>query len=227
MLKIKDGGPDASIAASGGLQAAARGGLPGVRADGDVFSFTIEAGAVTDASVQTRAGTMIDLPSPEGLSYSVQGETVVATMVHDASTVTRVYSDTDDDGLYEVVASSRVMTQAPDAAASGPGGAHTVTVTLDAAKTDVLEVSRTGRGGNEITIYSSTEAQANANVSVDWSVQQGLVVQTVTTADGHARYEIYRDGNADGVYTQVATGTGTMPELVGVVAATDAFATVL
>ena len=224
MLKLKDGaagGPANPGAGAAGLTP--RGEGPGAiaRGDGDVFQFTLVSGAVTDATMQTPDGSTVELRTPTGLTYTVDGEDVVATLVGERGTSTVVYSDTDDDGFYQVVASSRVMTSAPADDAGRPTRA--VTVTLDSAASDVVEVSRLTRNGEEVVVYTAGDAPEQ----VDWSVQQGLVVQTVTGPGGATHWGVFRDGNNDGVYTEVASGTGTMVDLVGVISATDAFANAL
>lgn len=233
MLKLKDGaagGPANPGAGAAGLTprgegpgAIARDDGPGAtpRGDGDVFQFTLVSGAVTDATMQTPGGSTVELRTPTGLTYTVDGEDVVATLVGERGTSTVVYSDTDDDGFYQVVASSHVMTSAPADGAGRPTRA--VTVTLDSAASDVVEVSRLTRNGEEVVIYTADDAPEQ----VDWSVQQGLVVQTVTGPGGATHWGVFRDGNNDGVYTEVASGTGTMVDLVGVISATDAFANAL
>lgn len=224
MLKLKDGaagGPANPGAGAAGLTP--RGDGPGAtpRGDGDVFQFTLVSGAVTEATMLTPGGSTVELRTPTGLTYTVDGEDVVATLVGERGTSTVVYSDTDADGFYQVVASSRVMTSAPADDAGRPTRA--VTVTLDSAASDVVEVSRLTRNGDEVVVYTADDAPQQ----VDWSVQQGLVVQTVTGPGGATHWGVFRDGNNDGVYTEVASGTGTMVDLVGVISATDAFASAL
>ncbi len=224
MLKLKDGaagGPanPGSGAADTGLRGAGPGATP--RGDGDVFQFTIASGAVTEATMQTPSGSTVALRTPAGLTYAVDGADVVATRVGERGTSTVVYSDTDNDGFYQVVSMSRVMTSAPADDAGRP--AHAVAVTLDSTASDVVAVSRLTRSGEEVVVYNADDAP----VQVDWSVQQGLVVQTVTGPNGATHWEVFRDGNSDGVYTEVASGTGTMVDLVGVISATDAFASAL
>ena len=61
-----------------------------------------------------------------------------------------------------------------------------------------------------------------SNSSTSWTVQQNLLVETSTSGSGLARWEIFRDGNKDGIYTEVAHGTGPLIDLTGVVTATNA-----
>ena len=162
-----------------------RGGLSGhgLKGLGDVFSFTTDGTTVSAASVALPSGTTVALPLNTGVTYSVSGTDVVSTRtLTNASEVIR-FSDTDADGLYQVVATSKVATAA-----------------------------------------SNTVVPSNTT----WTVSNGLLIETHTASTtGLSHYEIFRDGNADGVYTAVASGSGTVVDLVGVLAQTDSFASTL
>ena len=104
----------------------------------DVFSFTIDAGQVTQASFMMPSGTKVSLPLTTGVRYSVSGTDVLATYSGaNASMVVR-YSDTDADGLYQVVARSKVLSAAPDT--NGLGFAHTETVTITSNALSLIHI---------------------------------------------------------------------------------------
>lgn len=187
---------------------------------GEAFSFTLSGGSVTAASVALPSGDTLSLPLDGKVTYTVEGSDVLATRSNDQGTHTVRYSDADADGLYAVVSTARVMTAAPETNEQGIIRREVLDVTLDATGTTVTEVSRTLPNGTEHVLLSSTVARDN----VTWTVQNGLVVEVITNDAGQVRWEVFRDGNADGQYTEVASGTGTLVDLVGVVAATDAVA---
>jgi hypothetical protein len=193
----------------------------GLHAAGDAFGFTITAGAVTAAEVTLPSGTVVSLPLTTGVSYSVDGTDVLATRSNTLSTEVTRYSDTDADGLYEVVASSRVMTSTPPVDTLGFSHVETVAVTL--ASGVVTDVTQTRWDGTSNVLLSATVVPADTT----WVISNGLLVETHTQTDALAHYEIFQDGNADGVYTEVASGTGELVDLVGVLAQTASFASML
>ena len=193
----------------------------GLHAMGDAFGFTVTDGAVTAAQVTLPSGTVVNLPLTTGVSYSVDGTDVLATRSNTLSTEVTRYSDTDADGLYEVVASSRVMTSTPPVDTLGFSHVETVAVTL--ASGVVTDVTQTRWDGTSNVLLSATVVPTDTT----WVISNGLLVETHTQTDALAHYEIFQDGNADGVYTEVASGTGALVDLVGVLAQTAAFASVL
>ena len=213
------GGPTGGHGGPGGPAGAGGHGLQGM---GDVFSFTIQADAVTAASVTLPSGSAVALPLTTGVSYSVSGTDVLATRTGTQSTDVLRFSDTDADGLSEVIAQSQVFTAAPPVNALGFPMREALSVTLGAS--GVTAVSQTRWDGTEIVLLSATVVPAD----ITWAISSGLLVETHTNASsGQTHWEVFRDGNADGVYTEVASGNGAMIDLVGVTSATDAFASVL
>ena len=188
---------------------------------GDAFGFTVTDGAVTAAQVTLPSGTVVNLPLTTGVSYSVDGTDVLATRSNTLSTEVTRYSDTDADGLYEVVASSRVMTSTPPVDTLGFSHAETVAVTV--ASGIVTDVAQTRWDGTSKVLLSATVVPTDTT----WVISNGLLVETHTQTDALSHYEVFQDGNADGVYTEVASGTGALVDLVGVLAQTAAFASVL
>lgn len=194
----------------------------GIQGMGDVFSFTIDAGTVTAASVTLLTGSSVALPLTTGVSYSVAGSDVLATRTDSNATSVLRYSDTDADGLYEVIAQSQVFTAAPQVNALGFSMREALSVTVDT--TGVTGVSQTRWDGTEKVLLSATVVPTNTT----WTISNGLLVETHTDAtSGQTHWEVFRDGNADGVYTEVASGHGALIDLVGVTSLTDAVASLL
>jgi hypothetical protein len=188
---------------------------------GDAFTFTINAGAVTAAKVTLPGGTTIALPLTTGVTYSVSGTDVLATRSDPNGIDVLRYSDTDADGFYGVIASAHVQTSAPQVDMLGFSHREAVSVTLGAA--GVTSVSQKHWDGSTQVLLSGTVVPNNTS----WTISNGLLVETHTQSNGPTSWEVFRDGNADGVYTEVASGFGTMIDLVGVVAQTNAVAALL
>jgi hypothetical protein len=196
------------------------GGEKGVGGAGDVYSFTLTDGKVTAASMQVPSGNSVNLPLNTGVTYSVSGKDIVATRTDSQGIETLRYSDTDADNLFEVVARARVMTAAPGVDMHGFSNREQLSVTLDGST--VKTVSETLHDGSSKVLLSDTVSS-----TAQWSVQNGLLIESKTNAAGVTRWEIFRDGNHDGTYTEVAQGHGALIDLVGVISATDAVATSL
>jgi len=219
---LTQGDPTGGHGGPGGPAGAGGHGGHGPQGMGDVFSFTIQAGAVTAASVTLPSGSAVALPLTTGVSYSVSGTDVLATRTGSQSTEVLRYSDTDADGLYQVIAQSQVFTAAPPVNALGFPMREALSVTL--GTTGVTAVSQTRWDGTEKVLLSATVVPTD----ITWAISNGLLVETHTNAtSGQTHWEVFRDGNADGVYTEVASGNGAMIDLVGVTSLTDTFASVL
>jgi len=191
------------------------GGEKGVGGAGDVFSFTLSDGKVTAASMALPSGKSVSLPMGSGIAYSLSGTDVIATRTDSQGIETLRYSDTDADSLFEVVAHARVLTAAPGVNMQGFSTREQLSVTLDGST--VKTVSKTLLDGSTKVLLSDTETS-----NAQWSVQNGLLIESRTNAAGVTHWEIFRDGNQDGLYTEVAEGHGAMVDLVGVITATDA-----
>lgn len=182
---------------------------------GDVFSFTASGGTVTGAAVTLPSGTTVQLPVAAGVDYTVAGAGVLATRAIAGGVAQVRYSDDDADGFYQAVSTARVLTAAPHVNLFGSSGREALEVTT--AGGAVTGVTQVLPNGFEWVRLSGATVPAG----VEWTLQSGLVVETATFANGTTSWEVFRDGNGDGRYTQVASGTGLLIDLVGVLAATD------
>lgn len=188
---------------------------------GDVFSFTTAGATVTGAAVTLPSGTTVQLPLAAGVDYTVAGADVLATRALAGGIAQVRYSDVDADGFYQAVSTARVLTAAPHVNLFGVSGREALEVTT--AGGEVTAVTQVLPNGFEWVRLSDTIAPAG----VEWTLQGGLVVETATFENGATSWEVFRDGNGDGRYTEVASGTGLLVDLVGVLAATDPVATAL
>jgi hypothetical protein len=178
-----------------------------------VFTFTVSDGQVTGAGIQLPSGDALQLPANPDVTFSLDGADILSQRSTDHGLQIARFSDTDADGLFEIVANARVITEAPSTDHPRP----TLDVTLSADGTAPAEIVRTLRDGSEKVLLSSTVT----NEQVSWSLQDGLLVQAVTTDSGQTHWGAYRDGNGDGLYTLVADGRGDMITVTGILSATD------
>lgn len=188
---------------------------------GDVFSFTVAGGEVTGAAVTLPWGATLVLPVAAGVEYSLAGADVLATRTGLGGISQVRYSDTDGDGLFQAVGTAQVFTTAPVVNFLGFTMRETLQVTT--AGQAITGVTQLLPNGFEWVRLSDTVDP----VGVDWTLQGGMVVETRTWASGATSWEVFRDGNGDGRYTEVASGTGPLVDLVGVLAATDPVAAAL
>ncbi len=223
------GGPSLGIAGQGQLVCDGFGaayGLDGATARlaaglGDVFSFGVTGGAVTAAAVTLPWGATMQLPVAAGVDYSLASADVLATRALAGGVAQVRYSDVDADGFYQAVGTARVLTTAPQANLFGLSGREVLEVT--AAGNVVTGVTQVLPNGFEWVRLPDPAGGAG----VAWKLESGLVVETATFANGATSWEVFRDGNGDGRYTEVASGTGQLVDLVGVLAATDPVAAAL
>lgn len=201
-------------------------GFQGLLDIGEAFRFTFSDGTVTAASMLLPSGATRDLMLAGTASYAlakadVPNGDVLATQAIAAGLSQVRYGDADGDGLYAVVGTARVLTVAPHLNIFDVPGRETLAVTL--ADGAVSGVSQLYPNGSETVLLSATVVPPNAS----WTVEAGLVVERHTLADGGISWEVFRDGNDDGLYTEVANGTGTLVELSGVLTLTEPVVTLL
>lgn len=194
----------------------------GVAMNSEVFSFTIADNKVSAASMQW--GTLsVTLPVSGSTKYSVSGNEVVASYNNTVVAEEIHFADYDADGLYNIVSHAQIQLSAPQDNWLGIVMREQLNVTLDSTGTAVTAVNQLLWNGNERTLFSSSVSDRYTT----WSLQNGLLVETHTGDNGNSYWEIFRDGNTDGIYTEVASGTGTLISLTGVISQTDAVASSL
>lgn len=184
-----------------------RGAAPGA----EIFSFTIEGDQVTAAS-RTINGNVIPFPTLDTDSFALKGDDIVLTRTFTRGQEVIVFSDADADQLWAIDSRARIHTAAPTVDDNGVVHAHQLQVTLDAATNTVTEVARVLRDGTTKVLQGD---------DLSFAIDSGLLVQSHTNDAGLSRWEVYRDGNGDGVYTEVAEGFGDLVDLATVISLTD------
>ena len=192
-------------------------GLPGIDGRGgplpgaEIFSFAITDGLVTSAS-RTVNATTVTLSDNASGEFALKGDDIVLTRTFTRGQEVIVFSDADADSLYAITARAHIVTAAPPTGTDGVVHAHQLQVILDPATSAVTEVSHVLRDGT-VQVIQGTD--------LSFAINQGLLIATHTDDVGSARWEIFRDGNADGTYTEVAQGAGSVVDLATVLNLTE------
>ncbi|MCX7174741.1 MAG: hypothetical protein NT159_12650 [Proteobacteria bacterium] len=174
------------------------------------YSFTIANGAVTGMqSVWGNAGhtytnSLRQLPTAH---LSSSGNTVTETLVQGNVVETLQFVSSGSAGLYALASDARSFVQ--------PGSATTLLsvdpydrakFTIDAGG-KVSQVQDVRIDGSTVTVTPNAYASFS-------QLAPGYVLETVSFGT-RSSYEVYHDGNGDGIYTGIAHGVGTTVDLVG------------
>lgn len=174
------------------------------------YGFTVSNGKVTaeqitsGASGHTHSHKVAIAPTA---SFVVNGTQITETLVVGNVVETIKFVQTGSAGLYAVVSDSKTFVQA------GSATTHLSVEPFERAKF-TLDAS------NHITQVQSVHLDGSVSTVKPHSgttftqLAAGYVVETVTRGN-HSRYEVFHDGNGDGIYTSVAHGAGTTVDLVG------------
>ena len=191
-----------------GLGHGGRGGpLPGA----EIFSFGVTDGVVTSAARTINGNTIPFSDNADG-EFTLKGDDIVLTRTLTRGQEVIVFSDADADSLYAITARARINTTAPVTSDDGVVHAHQLTITLDPTTSAITEVSRVLRDGTTRVIQGD---------DLSFVLDQGLLIAEHTGDSGSTRWEIFRDGNADGTYTEVAEGFGDVVDLAAVLNLTE------
>ena len=187
------------------------GGRGGPLSGAEVFSFEVTDGVVTSAA-RTINGTTVSFSDNADGEFTLKGDDIVLTRTMARGQEVIVFSDDDADALYAITARARIDTTAPTTSDDGIVRAHQLTITLDPTTSAITEVSHVLRDGTTRVIQGD---------DLSFVLDQGLLLATHTSESGNTRWEIFRDGNADGTYTEVAQGFGDVVDLSTVVNLTE------
>lgn len=182
--------------------------------NGGAYTFTITNGAVT--GVQHVLGTKSHSEPIDPTSKYVVGSDgkIVETSVHDNVIETITYVAGSTAGQYVIASDAHTFVQAGSATTLlDVEGCDRAKFTIDAsgAVTQVQQVKFDG-STSTLTVGSNTTYK---------QLEAGYVLE-VQTRGNHTSYEVYHDGNGDGVYTEVAHGSGSTVDLVGLKAQINA-----
>lgn len=174
------------------------------------YTFTISDGAVT--GMQQFVGNATNshswnLSIDPSARFTVSGSTITETTVHGNAIETIQFVTSGTGGLYAVAQESTTFVQ--------PGSATTLLCVQPYERAKFIFASN-----DTVTQVQLVRADGSlATVTVDGSttftkLAGGYVLETVSHG-ARSAFEVFHDGNGDGIYTAVAHGTGTSVDLVG------------
>ncbi|WP_217125668.1 hypothetical protein [Hydrogenophilus thiooxidans] len=195
----------------------------------ELYRFSIANGTVSGV-FEIEHGRVKAKAIKPGTTYTVQGNQVIKTEIKKGVQKVTVYDDSDGDGYY--VELSHVNTW-PGTSGTGSGGVTGTGAGNRAGTATGPGTFRTSYGSQkQFQFNADGTLQAVLEVKNGWTKAESLwqyrsveaiddlvLVQKIT-----GKWEIYRDGNGDGVYTEVAEGYGDVHavDLTGIVSATNA-----
>jgi len=187
------------------------GGRGGPQPGAEIFSFGVTDGVVTSAA-RTLNGNTIPFSDNADGEFTLKGDDIVLTRTLTRGQEVIVFSDDDADSLYAIASRARINTTAPVTSDDGVVHAHQLTITLDPTTSAITEVSHVLRDGTTRVIQGD---------DLSFFLDQGLLIAEHTGESGNTRWEVFRDGNADGTYTEVAEGFGEVVDLAAVLNLTE------
>lgn len=169
-------------------------------------SFTIIDGKVTaeqEVSGSSAASTHSHAVRLDpAAQFTVNGSTVTETTVEGDRIETSQFVSSGSAGLYAVSSETTTFV---------PAGTATTHLSVDTSDRLQFTFGSTGSVATVSRVHADGTATAVTPDSHDTFAQvaPGFVVETFTHGSNTA-YEVYHDGNGDGIYTEVAHGTGTL-----------------
>lgn len=171
------------------------------------YRFDLQQGQVTGVYEVTR-GRLHKEKMDAGDQWQVDGQEVTRTHFSRGEVETTVYADNDGDGLFtksfelEVLASGSRARQEDHRFSLADGTLATGSSLTDAdLLASMQELSRRGWKSERLDIDDAMDA-----VTVDGEV---YIVHAETQRGGGLEFSIYRDGDGDGLWTEIAEGETT------------------
>ncbi|GGY13659.1 hypothetical protein GJV26_05530 [Massilia dura] len=174
------------------------------------YTFTVTDGSVTAVSESVGwSGNVrtVDVTKLAATSFTVEGGTITATTVHGNTLETLQFTSTDGT-TYHLASDTQAF------AALG-----SATTALDVDPYDRLSFTFSGDTVTAAQVVkadgTTVAVSTHGNTTVAYTQpEEGYVVQTVTYGT-RTQFEVFHDGNGDGIYTEVAHGTGATVDIVG------------
>ena len=182
-----------------------------VDAHGHVFgySFTLVDGKVTAESVvsgQSATATHSHaLQTPPGAQFAVSGTNITETRVQGHEVDVTTFAPSGTAGLYAVASHSETVI---------PQGSATTALSVEPFERDSFTFANGAvTGASEVRADGTTHAITDSHETFT-QLAPGFVLETVTHGT-HSHFEVFHDGNGDGIYTAIAHGDGTAVDLAG------------
>jgi len=182
-------------------------------ADGHVFgySFTVANGAVTAEQVVTGASATTththDLRAPPDAAFAVSGADVTETVVQGHEVEVSTFTPSGTTGLFALTSRTESFV---------PVGAATTQLSVDPFERDSFSFGPSGSLATVSLVHAdgTTTAITPHGDEAFTQLAPGLVEETFTHGS-HESFEVFADGNGDGIYTAVAHGEGSTVDLTG------------
>jgi hypothetical protein len=174
------------------------------------YTFTLSNGSVTAMSESVgSSGNVhtVDVTKLATTSFTVDGNTITATTVHGNALETLEFTSTDGTTYH----------LASDTQAFALLGSATTALDVDPYERLSFTFSGETVTAAQVVRVDGTTAAVSTHGDTTVAYTQpvaGYVVQA-TTHGTRTAYEVFHDGNGDGIYTEVAHGTGTTIDIVG------------
>ena len=175
------------------------------------YEFTIANGAVTAMQVEDGGGSHTfshTVQTGPTTTFAVDaGGGVTETSVYGNTIATTSYVQPGGAGLYAVAADTQTFVQA--------GGSATH-LDVQPYERDKFVIDGSGAVSQVQQVRSDGSTRTiTPNSATTYSQLEAGYVLEVRTHGTHSSYELYHDGNGDGIYTEVAHGPGSAVDLVG------------
>ena len=171
------------------------------------YQFTVSNGAVTSVAEVGHGMTKAKFIKPYE-SYSVSGNDVLNTASKGIIQEISRYSDSDADGVYQKIAEAEVLNLT---SAMPNAQLQNILVRSDHMEF-VFDADRVVAASHVLS--NGVVVSQNSDTVGKYAVQNGFVVESVTKG-ATTQWEVFRDGNNDGIYTEVAHGNGPLVDLIG------------
>lgn len=172
------------------------------------YQFTLSNGSVTAVSVTRGDGAAHDVPIGPTTTFSTAADgSITETVVQGNAIDTIHFVAGTTAGTYTMASIDTTFIQAGTSTTHldvEPGDRAQFTIDASGAVTAVQQVKFDGATSAVTVKDGVTYSQLAA----------GYVLETHTNGT-KSSYEVYHDGNGDGIYTEVAHGSGTTVDLVG------------
>lgn len=174
------------------------------------YSFTLSNGSVTAESVTASyngqsATHTVRLDSDA--VYSVGSGTITETLVHQNAVETKLFTANSSGSSYSLTSDSTAYIAL---------GSATTALDVNAQHRMEFTISNGSVTAEQIVTPSGSTATVNANANISYSVLAAGFVEEVITHGSSTSYVVFASGsNSNGIYTEIAHGSGSSVDLVG------------
>jgi hypothetical protein len=175
------------------------------------FSFATLDGVVTAEQVVTGDSATSthshNVPVPPGAQFAVNGTTITETTVHGHEIDVTSFVQSGPAGLYAIASHSQTFI---------PQGAATTALSVEPGERDKFTFGASGTVATVSTVHADgTVTTVTPDSHVTFTQLAPGFVEEIVTHGTHSQFEVFHDGNGDGIYTAIAHGDGSTVDLSG------------